>query len=106
MSGALGLLLASIQTALGVRVVWRLWRTGRDAPIRAVPPREIEPLGYVGKGEQWYLVGWCRLRGGLRVFRTDRITAVCCTAEVPAPRALRREDLDIPAGAISQLTLS
>lgn len=57
-------------------------------------------------GEHWYLVGWCRLRVGLRVFRTDRITSVACTAEVPAPRPLRREDLDIPAGAISQLTLS
>jgi cellulose synthase/poly-beta-1,6-N-acetylglucosamine synthase-like glycosyltransferase len=42
-SGALGLLLASIQTALGVRVVWRLWRTGRAVPIRAVAPRAIEP---------------------------------------------------------------
>ena len=43
MSRALGLLMASIQTALGVRVVWRLWRTGREVPIRAVLPRAIEP---------------------------------------------------------------
>jgi dolichol-phosphate mannosyltransferase len=42
-SRALGLLLASIQTALGVRVVWRLWRTGRASPIRGVPPGAIEP---------------------------------------------------------------
>ena len=43
MSRALGLLMASIQTALGVRVVWRLWRTGREVPIRAVLPPAIEP---------------------------------------------------------------
>ena len=43
MSGALGLLLASIQTALCVRVVWRLWRTGRELPIRVVQPGAIEP---------------------------------------------------------------
>jgi dolichol-phosphate mannosyltransferase len=42
-SRALGLLMASIQTALGVRVVWRLWRTGREVPIRAVLPPAIEP---------------------------------------------------------------
>jgi dolichol-phosphate mannosyltransferase len=42
-SRALGLLMASIQTALGVRVVWRLWRTGREVPIHAVPPPAIEP---------------------------------------------------------------
>ncbi len=43
MSRALGRVLASIQTVLGVRVVWRLWRTGREAPICAVPPQAIAP---------------------------------------------------------------
>ncbi|HEY6354395.1 MAG TPA: glycosyltransferase family 2 protein [Burkholderiaceae bacterium] len=47
MSRALGLLLASIQTALGVGVAWRLWRTGGEAPIRAVADRAIEP-GAIG----------------------------------------------------------
>jgi len=32
----LGRLLALVQAALGARVVWRLWRTGYDVPIRAV----------------------------------------------------------------------
>ena len=43
MSRALALLLVSIQTALAARVFWRLWRTGRDVPIRAVPPLAIAP---------------------------------------------------------------
>jgi predicted DNA-binding transcriptional regulator YafY len=84
----------------------RVLRIGYGDRRGAATTREIEPLGYVGKGEQWYLIGWCRLRGAVRVFRTDRITSVAFTAEVPAPRPLRREDLDIPAGAISQLSLS
>lgn len=84
----------------------RVLRIGYGDRWGAATTREIEPLGYVGKGEQWYLIGWCRLRGAVRVFRTDRITSAACTAEVPAPRLLRREDLDIPAGAISQLSLS
>jgi predicted DNA-binding transcriptional regulator YafY len=89
--------------ALAARRVLRIGYGDRQG---AATMREIEPLGYVGKGAFWYLIGWCRLRGALRVFRTDRITSVAVTAEVPAPRVLRREDLDIPPGAISQLSLS
>jgi predicted DNA-binding transcriptional regulator YafY len=72
----------------------------------AVTTREIEPLGYIGKTTHWYLVAWCRQRDALRAFRTDRITSVSVTAETPAPRALRKEDLDIPAGKLSQLVLA
>ena len=68
--------------------------------------REIEPLGYVGTAAYWYLMAWCRLRDTLRAFRTDRITSVSVTAEVPMPRSLRSEDLDIPPGKVHQLTLS
>src|SRR5919204_24144 len=43
--------------------------------------RRVEPLGLVGDERDWYLVGWCRLRGAVRVFRLDRITAVELTGE-------------------------
>jgi predicted DNA-binding transcriptional regulator YafY len=43
--------------------------------------RRVEPLGRVGAERDWYLVGWCRLRGAVRVFRLDRITAVELTVE-------------------------
>ena len=68
--------------------------------------REVEPLGYLGKETHWYLVAWCRLRDGVRAFRTDRITSVSVTAEVPVPRPLRREDLDIPYGCVRRLSMS
>jgi predicted DNA-binding transcriptional regulator YafY len=67
--------------------------------------REVEPLGYVGRADHWYLIGWCRLRGGLRAFRTDRITSCTVTTEVPEPRELRSEDLDIPLGEVRQLRI-
>jgi len=34
--------------------------------------RVVEPAGLVGKGGQWYLVAWCRLRNDFRIFRLDR----------------------------------
>jgi predicted DNA-binding transcriptional regulator YafY len=83
----------------------RVLRIGYDDRGGATTIREIEPLGYVGTATHWYLVAWCRLRDTLRAFRTDRITSVSVTAEVPTPRLLRREDLDIPHGVVDQLTL-
>ena len=38
--------------------------------------RRIEPLGFVGVEDRWYLVGWCRLRDDQRVFRVDRFRRV------------------------------
>jgi predicted DNA-binding transcriptional regulator YafY len=84
----------------------RVLRIGYGDRAGTATTREIEPLGYVGTPTYWYLVAWCRLRDALRVFRTDRITSVKITAEIPAPRALSSEDLDIPHGPIRQLTLS
>jgi predicted DNA-binding transcriptional regulator YafY len=84
----------------------RVLRIGYCDREGTITLREIEPLGYVGKSTHWYLVAWCRNRNALRVFRTDRIASVTVTAEVPVPRRLRREDLDIPEGVVRRLTLS
>jgi predicted DNA-binding transcriptional regulator YafY len=65
-------------------------RIGYADRAGATTVREIEPLGYVGSpAAHWYLMAWCRLRDGLRAFRTDRITGVTVTAEVAPPRQLR-----------------
>ncbi len=82
----------------------RVLRIGYADREGAVTQREIEPLSYVGKPAHWYLVAWCRLRDQVRVFRTDRITSVTVTAEVPKFR--RRTDLDIPYGDVEQLNLA
>lgn len=92
-----------ITDALSARRVLRIGYLDRAG----VPTtREIEPLGYIGKDPNWYLMAWCRKRGAVRAFRTDRITAVTVTVEVPEPRPLRREDLDIPDGKLRQLSLA
>ena len=67
--------------------------------------REIEPLGYVGIRERWYLLAWCRLREQVRAFRTDRIEAVTVTAERPPRRELTPDDLDIPRDRMCRLAL-
>jgi predicted DNA-binding transcriptional regulator YafY len=89
--------------AVEARRVLRIAYVDRDG---ATTTREIEPLGYVGLAARWYLLAWCRRRDAVRAFRTDRITSVSVTAEVPSPRLLRREDLDIPAGPGYQLSLT
>jgi predicted DNA-binding transcriptional regulator YafY len=56
--------------------------------------RQVEPLALVGSARTWYLVGHCRLRGGQRAFRLDRIVSAHLTGEpMPATTALDVEDL-------------
>jgi predicted DNA-binding transcriptional regulator YafY len=56
----------------------------RDKHGHPTAGRLVEPLGFVGAERDWYLVGWCRLRGGVRAFRLDRIATVEVTGE-PSP---------------------
>lgn len=43
--------------------------------------RNVEPLGLLIMGNNWYLAGWCRLRRDYRMFRADRIRAYRKTGE-------------------------
>jgi predicted DNA-binding transcriptional regulator YafY len=67
--------------------------------------RSVEPLGFVGNAKRWYLLGWCRLRDGVRVFRLDRVQRVFASDELSPPRAIKAADCDIPAHLVSTLTL-
>jgi predicted DNA-binding transcriptional regulator YafY len=40
------------------------------------PERRIDPYGVIFHEGRWYLVGFCHLRGGIRVFRVDRVQQV------------------------------
>jgi predicted DNA-binding transcriptional regulator YafY len=62
--------------------------------------RNVEPMGFVGKGSDWYLIAWCRLRDGLRAFRGDRISEAKPLGERPPRRPLRVEDLGIVQGEL------
>jgi predicted DNA-binding transcriptional regulator YafY len=63
--------LAAVQQAVARRRVLALVYRGRERTEETV--REVEPLGVVFYGGNWYLVAWCRLRNDLRHFRVDRI---------------------------------
>ncbi|SMH45165.1 HTH domain-containing protein [Rathayibacter oskolensis] len=66
----------------------------------AATERDVEPMGFVGKGDDWYLIAWCRLRDGLRAFRGDRIARAEPSGERPPRRPLRAEDLGIVEGTL------
>lgn len=88
--------------ALRTRHLLRIEYTDRSGVATA---RDVEPMGFVGKGSDWYLIGWCRLRDGLRAFRSDRITDVTRLAERPPQRALLPEDLGIVHGELRRLDI-
>lgn len=68
--------------------------------------REVEPLGYLGNPRHWYLLAWCRLRDGIRAFRTDRIVAVTTLAERVPDRDLDLDvACDIPRERLRRLSL-
>ena len=50
--------------------------------------REVEPIGLFYYGEAWHLIAWCRLRGGYRDFRADRIKELRNTGQKFDPRNL------------------
>jgi predicted DNA-binding transcriptional regulator YafY len=80
--GGSGAVPLAIQRALTQRRVLRLEYA--DA-AEAVTTRDVEPLGFLG-GRSWYLIGWCRLRDGVRGFRLDRIRGVQMLAEAAPER--------------------
>ncbi|MFI0450576.1 helix-turn-helix transcriptional regulator [Actinomadura sp. 6N118] len=52
--------------------------------------REVEPVTCLVHRDHWYLVGWCRMRRGVRAFRFDRILAVESTGLPARPRRAER----------------
>lgn len=57
------------------------------SPAGGLSERDVEPLGLLRGGDHWYLVGWCRLRKGIRGFRVDRIEGAQVTGETAPHRS-------------------
>jgi predicted DNA-binding transcriptional regulator YafY len=57
-----------------VRVVYRSFR-------QEVTERSVDPYALALQWGNWYLAGYCHLRGGLRTFRVDRIQEVASTGQ-------------------------
>lgn len=93
--------LALVLTAVRERQVLEVAYHGvaRDAVSR----REIEPVGLIRLGTNWFVPAYCRLRNDMRTFRADRILEAKATGEVFEPRpgytledVIRRERGDGP----------
>jgi predicted DNA-binding transcriptional regulator YafY len=59
---------------------YRSWR-GEESE------RDLDPYGLVYRAGRWYVVGWCHLRGGVRVFRLDRVLAADLRPQTFTPPA-------------------
>jgi predicted DNA-binding transcriptional regulator YafY len=57
-----------------------------DRDGRRTDSRLVEPFGFAGVDDTWYLMAWCRLRGGGRSFRLDRVVAAAVIDETAPPR--------------------
>jgi predicted DNA-binding transcriptional regulator YafY len=80
----------AVQRALHDRRVLRLEYADAAGTVTS---RDVEPLGFLG-AERWYLIGWCRLRDGVRGFRLDRVRRVEVLDQVAPVR-----DVDLTAVA-------
>ncbi|MFL6140967.1 MAG: helix-turn-helix transcriptional regulator [Labedaea sp.] len=90
-----------IEESMVARRVLRLRYRDRNA---ARTEREVEPVMFLSTSRGWYLVGWCRLRAGLRAFRIDRILAAVDTGQ-PAPARPDAPLPCIPASVIAATSL-
>lgn len=60
------------------RRVWMRYRSERGEESE----RGFDPYGIVFRQGRWYTAGHCHLRGGLRVFRLDRVSELRLTDEI------------------------
>jgi predicted DNA-binding transcriptional regulator YafY len=81
----------------GGTVVRFTYRDRNDAVTR----RDVEPTGFYGSADGWYLAGWCCLRDDRRLFRLDRITR-----PHPTRRPAARRDLDAVLGWLPSPTVT
>ncbi|QXJ20778.1 YafY family transcriptional regulator [Actinomadura graeca] len=61
---------AVLEQAITTRRVVRLTYVDRHD---TETERDVEPVTFTASSHGWYLTAWCRMRGGKRVFRTDRV---------------------------------
>jgi predicted DNA-binding transcriptional regulator YafY len=59
--------------------------------------REVDPYGVMHREGYWYAVGYCHLRGGMRLFRLDRVLE----AEMLEETFARPASLDSPGAVLS-----
>jgi proteasome accessory factor C len=69
--------LSQVRAALRRRVVLVFDYQPAHAPM--AESRTLRPYQLIFSRGRWYVAGWCETAGGLRLFRTDRITRIVLT---------------------------
>ncbi|MEV3925715.1 helix-turn-helix transcriptional regulator [Actinomadura coerulea] len=85
---------AVLEEAIRTRRVVRLIYVDRTG---AETERDVEPVTFTASGDGWYLTAWCRMRGGSRVFRTDRVRRAALLEETAPDRPVEAMHDDIPS---------
>jgi predicted DNA-binding transcriptional regulator YafY len=84
---------AVLEEAVAARRVVRLVYVDQSG---AVTERTVEPVAFTSGSRCWYFLGWCRLRGEGRVFRTDRIRRAVLLDESAPHRSFEELKCDVP----------
>lgn len=87
----------AVETAVAQRKVLELDYVDRTG--QRTERRLVEPYGFAGSEQHWYLMAWCRLRGGGRSFRLDRMQAARVTDETAPERQIHEVAGEIVAYA-------
>jgi predicted DNA-binding transcriptional regulator YafY len=74
---------AVLEEAISTQRVVRITYDDRKG---SATEREVEPHSFLSGRGTWYLLGWCRLRGGGRGFRLDRVSSAQLLDEQVTPR--------------------
>jgi predicted DNA-binding transcriptional regulator YafY len=72
-----------VADAVAARQVLRLAYVDRNGTETG---RDVEPVAFVAGAQDHYLIGWCRLREGPRLFRLNRIRRASLLDEIAPPR--------------------
>ena len=83
---AISLIQSALRSGVQVRFDYLNARGGQEE-------RYVDPLRIESVDRDWYLRGWCHLRGAVRTFRLDRMSALTATDR---PVTSRTEDLILP----------
>jgi len=82
-----------LEEAVATRRVVRIDYVDRSG---AISERDVEPVAFTAGTDCWYFLGWCRLRGEGRVFRTDRVRRAVLLDEAAPHRSFEELKCDVP----------
>jgi predicted DNA-binding transcriptional regulator YafY len=95
--------MAVVMESVAARQVVRLTYLDRKG---SVTEREVEPVIFLAAAQDWYLIGWCRLRAAPRLFRLARIGSIYLLDEAYPPRDLESTEpkiTDLVAHALADV---